>query len=128
MPSWTPTPPEPVTDGGVTDAAGAPVTARPIALIAPWSVNQTLPSEPVQIPPGRLPAFKPAVYCVITCVVGLIVPIDGVVPLSPNQMLPSGPTAIRPRLAPAFMPLENSLIACVAGSIRPIALRACRCR
>ena len=27
----------------------------------------------------------------IACVVGSIIPIDGVVPLSPNQMLPSGP-------------------------------------
>ena len=49
------------TDGGVTTAARAAAPIRPIALIAPWSVNQTLPSAPDQIPPGRLPAFRPLV-------------------------------------------------------------------
>jgi hypothetical protein len=62
----------------VTEAAGAPTTIRPIAglvglvALGPWSVNQTLPSEPDQIPPGRLPAFRPALYWVIACVVGFI--------------------------------------------------------
>jgi hypothetical protein len=37
-----------------------------------WSVNQTLPSEPDQIPPGALPAFRPLVNVVIACVVGFI--------------------------------------------------------
>ena len=105
----------------MTEAAGAPTPIRPIALIAPWSVNQTLPSEPVPIPPGRLPALRPLLNSVIAWVVGLIFPIAGVAPLSPNQMLPSGPAASLPRALPALRPLLNSVIACVVGLIRPIA-------
>ena len=39
-------------------------------------MNQTLPSEPVPIPPGRLPGLRPPLYKVIACVAGSIFPID----------------------------------------------------
>ena len=58
----------------------------------------------------------------ITCVVGLIIPIACVVPSSVNQRLPSGPaTSPCCRLLPGFKPALNSLIACVVGLITPIA-------
>ena len=68
------------TEGGGREAAGAPTPIRPTALVDPaamaWSVNQTLPSEPVPIPPGRLPALSPLLYIAIACVAGSIFPID----------------------------------------------------
>ena len=41
-----------------------------------------------------LPAFKPALNSLITCVNGLIAPIALVVPGSLNHMFPSGPMVI----------------------------------
>src|SRR5262249_27748401 len=87
--------------------------------VVPWSVNQRLPSEPVLIPLGPLPAAKPLEYLVIACVTGSNVAIAATAPLSANQISPSGPTASLPRLVPR--PVGDSRIACFVGSIVPIA-------
>src|SRR4051794_38998683 len=79
-----------------------------------------LPSEPMFIPLGPLPATRPVEYLAMACVVGSNVAIAGAVRLlSANQIFPSGPTASLPRLVPA--PVGNSVIARVVGSIVPIA-------
>ena len=95
--------PAPATTVGTTllNSVIAPVgVIRPIALIEPGSVNQTLPSGPAATPLGALPPLRPLLNSEIACVVVLIVPIADAVPLSPNHMFPSGPADDRPGHAP----------------------------
>src|SRR5205807_7876713 len=84
---------------------------RPIALVVPRSVNQTLPSGPGAMKKGVLLAFSPFVLSnsVITPD-GVIRPIARVVPSSTNQRLPSAPGAMSCGLGFGFRPFENSLM------------------
>ena len=73
------------------------VVMRPIAAVAPDSVNHSAPSEPAAIPRGAAPAVSGANS--ITTPAGVMRPMRFWL-VSANQRLPSGPAAIPPRPAP----------------------------
>src|SRR5436309_7074233 len=99
-----------MTAGGVTDAAGASVPKRPTPRMTPWSLNQTLPSEPIAIPLGWAPALKDVEVNSVITPAGVMRPIAGTAPLSANQTFPSGPTARRPREIVGLSPAVNMVI------------------